>query len=86
MTSIKVTVSTVDGGLMEWNEDTSIVSRLNRLRNDGYQGRALVDALITDDWGPPPSHVRLSGKLDDGTIVNDVITSYSIHYTKLYDG
>ena len=70
---LKVSVSTVDGGLQEFNEPDSIIAKLSALRRDGYVGKELVHALLTDDWGPPPVGVRIRGKLEDGTCIDEYI-------------
>lgn len=43
-----------------------IEASLKRLQAEGYSGRALIDALITDDWGAPPRFVEIVGKGADG--------------------
>lgn len=70
---ITVKIPTVDGGLMEFTESDSIVARLTSLRADGYEGKELIHALLTDDWGPPPRGVQLEGRLEDGTRVDEYI-------------
>ena len=70
---IKVSISFVDGGAQDWTEPDSIYSRYLSLRRSGYEGKVLVDELLTDDWGPPPVGVQLSGTLGDGTAVNEYI-------------
>ncbi|MBT5105772.1 MAG: hypothetical protein HOM20_06265 [Porticoccaceae bacterium] len=70
---IHVSVSLVDGGLQEFMENDSFVERLYRLKNQGYEGRALVHELITDDWGAPPLHVRISGKTSKGHEIDEHI-------------
>jgi len=70
---LKVSVSTVDGGLQEFNEPDSIITKLSALRHDGYEGKQLVHELLTDDWGPPPVGVRIRGKLKDGTCIDEYI-------------
>jgi hypothetical protein len=70
---LKVEVSLVDGGAMDWSVDDSVYRRLLELRNDGLEGRDLVDSLLTDDWGAPPTGVRLAGMLEDGTKIDEYI-------------
>lgn len=70
---IKVSVRTVDGGLQEFDEPNSIFARLAALRHDGYVGKKLIHKLLTDDWGPPPVGVRIWGKLENGTSVDEYI-------------
>jgi len=70
---LKVSVSTVDSGLREFNEPDSIIAKLSALRRDGYAGRELVHALLTDDWGLTPVGVRIRGKLEDGTCIDEYI-------------
>lgn len=71
---LKVSIQTVDGGLQEWNEDDSLYDKLLRLRRDGYSGKQLIDELLTDDWGPPPSVVVIRGSLRDGTPIDESVT------------
>lgn len=70
---LKVSASLVNGGLQESDEADSIIEQLSSLRREGYEGRALVNELITDDWGAPPVGVRITGTLEDGTIVDEYI-------------
>jgi hypothetical protein len=70
---IKVSVPRVDGSLQDWTEPDSLYARLVSLRNDGYSGKQLADELLGDDWGCPPSGIRLTGTLDDGTEIDDYI-------------
>lgn len=70
---LKVSIYLVDGGLQELNQVDSLVDRLSSLRHDGYEGRVLVNALITDDWGAPPTGVRIRGTLENGKIVDEYI-------------
>lgn len=67
---LHLTVQFVNGELSEWQEPESILSDLKELERGGLQGRALVDALISDDWGVPPRSVSIKGTLEDGTHVN----------------
>lgn len=71
---IRVRVQTVDGGLKEWDEEDAFVERLRRLRRLGFDGKSLVHTLITDDWGAPPTHIRVEGRLQDGSTVKESIT------------
>lgn len=70
---IKISVPTVDGGLLEFNKSDSIIDRLSTLRRSGYVGKELIHALITDDWGPPPVGISICGTLKDGTRVDEYI-------------
>jgi hypothetical protein len=70
---IHITVSTVDGGAQDWTESDSFYLRYMFLRQSGYEGKALVHELITDDWGPPPVGVKLTGRLENGTAMNEYI-------------
>lgn len=66
MSTVNVRVHLVDGGLQEFREGADFLRRLARLEREGLQGRALINALITDDWGAPPVRVVLSGTNLDG--------------------
>ena len=48
-------------------------ARLLELQRDGREGRELIDALITDDWGAPPRYVELTGRDADGNPLRLVI-------------
>lgn len=48
---VKVSISLVNGSLQEYSEGDNFVSRLKLLQSQGYQGKALVHELISDDWG-----------------------------------
>ena len=70
---ISVEIRFVDGGYQEFTQPDSIVGRLRNLQSSGIAGKELVHSLLTDDWGPPPSTVRLVGTLGDGTRVDETI-------------
>ena len=55
---IQVSIRFVDGGFQEYSESTDFLSRLTELQNQGYEGRELINTLITDDWGAPPLSVN----------------------------
>ena len=69
---LRLEVHTVDGGLLdipEYNPDT-FMKRLKALRQAGLTGKQLVNELITDDWGAPPSVVVVKGRFTDGEEFN----------------
>ncbi len=66
----KVQVWFVNGDYQEYQEDHKFVERLLALQRDGYKGKNLIENLITDDWGPPPSTVIISGTSNSGIEVN----------------
>jgi hypothetical protein len=70
---LKVEVSLADGGAMDWAVPDATYTRLLELRRDGWEGRELIDTLLTDDWAAPPSGVRLVGTLKDGTEIDEYI-------------
>ena len=47
----KFSVGFVDGGKQDYEEDRTILARLLELKSQGLDGKRLIDALITDDWG-----------------------------------
>ena len=56
----KVSIGLVDGSRPEdYEEDENFMVRLRQLQSQGLEGRDLVDALITDDWGTPPKWVMI---------------------------
>ncbi len=67
---IQVSIRFVDGGFQEYPESSDFLSRLTELQNQGYEGRELINALISDDWGAPPLSVQIKGKGPDGSEVD----------------
>lgn len=59
--SIKVETFLVDGSYMDWEEGPDFFARYTELVAQGYEGKQLIHHLVTDDWGPPPVRIRLSG-------------------------
>ena len=70
---VRVEVSLVHGGDQSWTEGDSLVREMEELKRSGLKGKALIHALIADDWGPPPIGVRIRGTLEDGSTVNEWI-------------
>ena len=64
--AVKVYVRLVDGGDMEMRLPAEALQRLERLEAEGYTGKWLIHELLTDDWGPPPVVVTISGTHPDG--------------------
>jgi len=58
---IRVTIRFVDGSLQEYTETKDFLLRLSELKEQGYEGKDLVNRLITDDWGAPPVFVQIKG-------------------------
>jgi len=58
---IQVTIRFVDGSLQEFTETNEFLLRLSELKEQGYEGKGLIDSLITDDWGAPPVFVEIKG-------------------------
>jgi hypothetical protein len=75
MTSLKVEVRRVDGSLQEFPGDSDLLYRLNMLLEQGLEGKRLADELFTDDWGPPPILLTISGIDSKGSPVH-----FSISY------
>lgn len=67
---IQVSIRFVDGGFQEYSERSDFLSRLTELQNQGYEGKELINTLITDDWGVPPLSVQIRGKGPDGSEVD----------------
>ena len=42
-------------------EGPELLDRLAELEASGLTAKALVNEWITDDWGPPPTDVRIEG-------------------------
>ena len=71
---IKISIRFVDDGYEEYSEPDSFFRQYQELKCQGYEGKALVHELLTDDWGAPPLFVNLSGKLEDGTDIDETIS------------
>jgi len=70
---VKVAANLVDGSYTEWNEPLGILAKHDRLVHEGLSGKALIHALLHDDWGPPPTRVTLSYPGVDGKPIEIVI-------------
>jgi len=68
--SVKVSIRFVDGSLQEYFEGMKILSDLARLKRQGLEGKLLIHALLTDDWGPPPRLVQIKGVDESGCSVD----------------
>ena len=69
---LSVVVSHVDGSQSDLEYPDSLLAKLQQLRDQGLTGKRLVHELLTDDWGPPPRSVRISG-IVRGKVVNEVL-------------
>ncbi len=67
---IKIKVFLVDGSLIEYEEAPGFLIRYKQLVIQGLEGKALIHELLTDDWGPPPLSVNISGKALNGSIID----------------
>ena len=67
---VQVSIRFVDGGFQEYSESSDFLSRLTELQNQGYEGRKLINALISDDWGAPPLSVQIKGKGPNGSEID----------------
>ena len=56
---VHVQILFADGSKSEFEEDVSMLLRLEQLKTSGLEGKQLIDQLISDDWGPPPKFVML---------------------------
>jgi hypothetical protein len=70
---VKVTISLVDGGLQEFDKGTSFLKKLSELKAQGFSGKELIHALLTDDWGAPPLYVKIKGKDEAGNNIDITI-------------
>jgi hypothetical protein len=71
---VQVSIRFVDGGFQEYSESSDFLLRLTELQNQGHEGRALINALISDDWGAPPLCVQIKGKGLNGSEIDLQIT------------
>jgi len=67
---VQVSITFVDGGFQEYSESNELLSRFMELQNQGYEGKELINALISDDWGSPPLSVHIKGKLPNGSEID----------------
>ena len=63
---INVKISFVDGSFHEFEEDNRFGEELIELQEQGYEGRELIHALLSDDWGPQPTFVMIKRTLANG--------------------
>ena len=70
---LRATASLVNGSAMDLNIDDVMYSRYLSLRSAGYSGKQIIEELWTDDWGPPPSGVHITGSLESGAEVKEYI-------------
>lgn len=61
MPRVNVTIEFVDGSRSEAQYGPALMERYSELLAQGLGGRRLVNELLTDDWGPPPTSVTLAG-------------------------
>ena len=67
---IQVSISFTDGDFQEYAESSDFLSRLTELQNQGYEGKKLINALISDDWGAPPLVVQIKGRVPNGSEID----------------
>lgn len=63
MYPIAYLIQFADGSYQEINGTTDDANRYAALLSEGLGGKALVDALITDDWAAPPNFVVVTHRL-----------------------
>lgn len=68
--SISISVRLVDGSLALFDAEPDILERLNTFQLQGLEGKELINKLLSDDWGPPPLSVEISGNLVNGDKIN----------------
>lgn len=66
MTAVTVSIRLMDGGFHQYTTGPEILEELKSLQQRGFSGKPLIDNLITDDWGAPPTSVTISGTDTDG--------------------
>ena len=52
----------------------------------GEADLVVLDSRSVPDWQRAVMKIKGAVRVDPGSVVSCVITSYSIHYTKLYEG
>ena len=75
MYAISYLVQYVDGSQQEINGTAEDAAKFAKLTEQGFTGRALLDALVTDDWGVLPSFVVITHRLTGSPV------SLSVRYT-----
>lgn len=73
MARLKVVARLVDGSEMDIYASADFLSRLMRLESAGYSGKQLIHELITDDWGPPPNMIVITGIDDAGKRIDKTL-------------
>jgi hypothetical protein len=63
---LKVRAYLVNGGVQDMAAEDDFVEKYRQLVNAGVSGRELVHELFTDDWGPPPQNIKVSGTTAKG--------------------
>lgn len=51
----------IDGSASDYTINGHQLGRLDELEKSGLTGKALINAWITDDWGPPPIDISIKG-------------------------
>jgi hypothetical protein len=64
--SVRVVAKLVDGGAQDWTFGADFLAKLKRLEASRTTGKALIEALLGDDWAAPPSIVTISWVGADG--------------------
>lgn len=73
MAHLKVVARLVNGGEMDIYASADFLVRLKKLEDAGYSGKRLIHELITDDWGPPPNMIVISGTDDAGKRIHKIL-------------
>ena len=71
--AINALIRYVDGSASNHPVDDAELDRLAELEASGLSGRELIDAWITDDWGPPPTDIEVRGVTSKGRRVDRVL-------------
>jgi hypothetical protein len=66
--TIKVLADLADGSQMRFTGD-HYVSKYKSLVAQGYEGKALIHALLTEDWGALPLRVRIQENGNDVAVI-----------------
>ena len=61
MPRVNVTIEFVDGSRSEAQYGPALMDRYRELLAQKLDGRRLVNELLTDDWGTPPTSLTLAG-------------------------
>lgn len=73
--SLTIDIRFADGSFQQFSESEQLLNQLSNLEAQCFEGKEIIDRLFGDDWAAPPTFIKISGKLINGSMAN-----YSISY------